>query len=104
MQTYEALIAPPAVPAISAAAENSTIAAPSVAPPAKASSTEVLISEQEVMFGTAVAAPSRRQNRLVAILSRLFATSTAESRPWPTQPRRMYYIERGRMGREMERL
>jgi hypothetical protein len=74
-------------------------------PSAETSSTEVLITEQQVMFGTAAAAAPRRENRLVAILGRVFATSTAESRPRrQSPPRRMYYIERARMAREMERL
>jgi hypothetical protein len=106
MQTNEILNAPPAVPIAVDAAEHPTAPTPSAAPSAEASSTEVLITEQQVMFSTAAAAGSRRENRLVAILARVFATSTAESRPrrQESQPRRMYYIERGRMGREMERL
>jgi hypothetical protein len=58
------------------------------------------------MFSTAAAAASRRENRLVAVLGRVFATSTAESRSRRQQglQRRMYYIERARMAREMDRL
>jgi hypothetical protein len=75
-------------------------------PSAEASSTEVLITEQQVMFGTAVAAAPRRENRLVAFLHRVLATSTDESRSRRQQnvQRRIYYVEDARMAREMERL
>jgi len=106
MQTSEILNAPPAAPIAGDATEHPTTPTPSAVPSAEASSTEVLITEQQVMFSTAAAAASRRENRLVALLGRVFATSTAESRPRQQQsvPRRMYYIERARMAREMERL
>jgi hypothetical protein len=107
MQTNEILNAPPAVPVAGDAPQHPTTSTPSVAPSEERSSTGVLITEQQVMFGTAVTAASRRKNsRFVAILARAFAASTTESRPrsQQSQPRRMYYIERGRMGREMERL
>ena len=107
MQTNEILNAPPAVPVAGDASQHPTTPAPSAVPSAEPSSTGVLITEQQVMFGTAVAAASRRKkSRFVAILARAFAASTTESRPrsQQSQPRRMYYIERGRMGREMERV
>jgi hypothetical protein len=104
MQTNEILNTPPAAPVAGDATEHPTTPTPSAVPSAEASSTEVLITEQQVMFSTAAA--SRRENRLVAALGRVFATSTAESRSRRQQglQRRMYYIERGRMAREMERL
>ena len=107
MQTDEILNAPQAVPVAGDAPQHPTTPTPSAAPWAEPSSTEVLITEQQVMFGTTVAAASRRKkSRFVAFLARAFAALTTESPPrsQQTQPRRMYYIERGRMGREMERL
>jgi hypothetical protein len=106
MQTNEILNAPPAAPVARDTAEHPTDLMPSAVPSAEAASTEVLITEQQVMFGTAAAAASRRENRLVALLHRVFATSTDESRSRRHQstPRRMYYIESARMAREMERL
>jgi hypothetical protein len=83
-------------------------AAPSAVPSAEASSTEVLITTQEVLFGTATAVGVGRESigdRFVAIMRRMFATSTDGSRPQPDdEPRRYEYLERARMGREMERL
>ena len=106
MQTNEILNAPPAVPVAGDASQHPTTPAPSAVPSAEPSSTGVLITEQQVMFSTAAAAGSRRENRRVAVLGRLFATSTAESRSrrQPSPQRRRYYIECARMAREMERL
>jgi hypothetical protein len=106
METSEILNSPPAPHLAGDATENPTPPTPSAVPSAEASSAEVLITEQQVMFSTAAAAASRPENRLVAALGRVFATSTAESRSrrQQSQPRRMYYIERARMGREMDRL
>jgi hypothetical protein len=72
-------------------------------------STEVLITEAEVLFGTAAAAPLQRESvsrRFVAVLHRMFAISTdvSPARPRPSTPQRAYYLERARMAREMERL
>jgi len=110
MQTNEILHAPPAAPVAGDAAEHPTDLTPSAVPSAEASCTEVLITEQQVMFSTAAAAASRPENRLVAVLRRVFATSTAESRAesrlrrQQNLQRRMYYIEDARMAREMARL
>jgi hypothetical protein len=109
METNEILNAPPAAPIAGDATEHPTTPTRSAVPSTEASSTEVLITEQQVMFSTAAALASRRGNRFAAIVGRLFATSTAESREsrprrQQSQPRRTYYIERGRMAREMERL
>jgi hypothetical protein len=106
MKTSETLNSPPPLPVAGDATENPTPTAPSALPPAKQSSAEVLITEQQVMFGTAVAVASRPENRLMAALGRVFATSTTKTRS-PRQhsvPRRMYYIDQARMGREMDRL
>lgn len=106
METSEILSSPPAPPVAGDATENPTPSAPSALPSAEASPAEVVITEQQVMLSTAAAAASRPENRLVAALGRFFATSTAapRSRRQQSQPRRMYYIERARMGREMDRL
>jgi hypothetical protein len=103
METTEILTAPATVPAAVDATENPT---PSVRSSAEPSCAEVLITEQQVRFSTAAAAASRRDNRLMAVLARVFATSTAESRSRRQQnlQRRMYYVESARMEREMERL
>lgn len=106
MQINEILNAPPVVPIAGDATGHPTTPTPSAASSAETSSTEVLITEQQVMFGTAAVLAPRRENRFMAVLGRLFATSTAESRSRRQQgpQRRMYYIERARMAREMERL
>jgi hypothetical protein len=106
MEMSEILNSPPPPPVAGDATENQTPTTPSAVPQAKPSSAEVLITEQQVMFGTAVAAASRPQSRLMAALGRVFATSTTETRPrrQHSVPRRMYYIESARMGREMDRL
>jgi hypothetical protein len=67
---------------------------------------EVLITEQEVMFSTAAASLRRKYRQPFLAVLRLFATSMAESRSRPRHdvPRRMYYLESGRMAREMDRL
>jgi hypothetical protein len=106
METSEILNAPPADPIAVDATALPTTPTPWDVPSAEASSTEVLITEQQVMFSTAAAAAPRPENRLVALLSRVFATPAAESRSRRQQSlqRRMYYIECARMGREMDRL
>jgi hypothetical protein len=74
----------------------------------------VLISEQEVVLGTAVAlraqpTPRRRWfeaiNVLRAAMQRSLARSTQDARPVRRDyPRRYGYLESGRMAREMDRL
>ena len=80
----------------------------SAAPSVEVSSAEVLITTQQVVFGTAAAVGARRESiggRLVAIMRRMLATSTDGSRP-----RRQYYprsygfLEDALMAREMHRL
>ena len=110
MKTTEILNTPPTAPIAGDATDHLTTPTPSARSSAEASSTEVLITEQQVMFSTAAAAASRPENRLVAVLRRVFATSTAESRAesrlrrQQNLQRRMYYIEDARMAREMARL
>jgi hypothetical protein len=80
----------------------------SAAPPSEASSAEVLITEQEVLFGTAAAVPPRRQNiihRFVASIRPLFAVPAPTSRPRRGDyPKRYEFLERALMAREMGRL
>jgi hypothetical protein len=106
MKTSQTLNSAPSLSVAGHATENPTPRTPSAVPPAKPCSAEVLITEQQVMFGTAVAAASRRQNRLIAALGWVFATSTTETRSPRKRdvPRRMYYIESAYMAREMDRL
>ncbi len=88
--------------------DESTPQPPAAAPSVEVSSTEVLITTQEVAFSTAAAAGVRRESigaRLVAIMRRAFATSADASRPRPQdEPRRYGFLENALMAREMERL
>jgi putative transposon-encoded protein len=81
---------------------------PSAVPAAEVSSTEVLITTQEVLFGTAAAVRVPRENiggRFLAMMRRVFATSTDASRPQPRYvPKRYGFLEDALMAREMERL
>jgi len=81
---------------------------PSASPSVEVSSTEVLITEQEVVFSTAAAVGVHRENigrRLAAIMRRLFATSTDASRPRPRHyPKRYEFLDQALMSREMDRL
>ena len=88
MESSDARNVPPAPPVMPDATENPT---PTAVPSAEASSAAVLITEQQVMFSTVAAAASRPENRLLAARGR-------------GVQRRMYYLERARMGREMHRL
>jgi hypothetical protein len=83
--------------------------APSVAPADEAASTEVLITEQEVLFGTAAALPARRRRhtsrRFGASVRRMFPVSAQSSRPQQGDyPRRYEFLEHSLMAREMDRL
>jgi hypothetical protein len=75
---------------------------------APAPSAEVLITEQEVLFGTSVAVPVPRESvvrRVVASITRIFAVSTPASRPQRRDyPKHYEFLERSLMGREMDRL
>jgi hypothetical protein len=99
----------PTAPATTADAVDEPVPQPpSAAPSVEVSSTEVVITAQEVVFSTAAAVGVHRKNigrRLAAMMRRLFATSTDASRP-----RRRYYpprydfLEHALMAREMDRL
>jgi hypothetical protein len=77
-------------------------------PALAAESTEVLITTQQVLFGTAAARGVRRDHtvsRFGGMVRRFFATSTDESRPRPHyQARRYGFLEEALMSREMDRL
>jgi hypothetical protein len=79
-------------------------AAPSVAAP----STEVLITTQEVLFGTAAAQglrPDRTGSRFGDIFRRFFALAPEAPRLQPQHyPKRYGFIEDSLMSREMDRL
>jgi hypothetical protein len=81
---------------------------PAAAPAVEAPSTEVLIPTRQVVFSTAVAIGARRENagrRLVAIMRRMFASSTDASHPQPHyEPKRYAFLESALMAREMDRL
>ncbi len=90
-------------------ASNQSISQPlPVVPPDEAASTEVLITEQEVLFGTAPAVAARRSSisrRFAASIGRLFSASAHTSRPRPAYvPKRYEFLERSLMAREMDRL
>jgi hypothetical protein len=81
---------------------------PSAEPSVGVLSTEVLITEQEIVFGTAAAVPMRLENisrRFAAMMRRMFAISHHASRPRPRYyPKRYEFLERALMAREMDRL
>jgi hypothetical protein len=99
-------------------ASASTVDAPQVpipiprptspAPADEAASAEVLITEQEVLFGTAAAVPARREGvrrRFIALMKRMSAVVVEASRPpRPSVPKRYEFLERALMAREMDRL
>ncbi|MCW2662111.1 MAG: hypothetical protein JWP83_3263 [Mycobacterium sp.] len=80
----------------------------SQAPSVEASSTEVLISTQQVVFGTAATAGVRRESigaRFVAIMRRMVMTSTDEASPQRRHhPKHYAFLEQALMAREMDRL
>jgi hypothetical protein len=77
----------------------------SVAPSDEVSSPELLITEQEVLFGTAAAVPLQRGKIVRRLVAVLFAISAAASRPRARYyPTRGDYLERALMAREMDRL
>lgn len=94
---------PPVGPPTHEASDN-----PTTQTSAEVSAHQVLITEQQVIFSTSAVAASRREDgRLfLAVLRHVFAALTVESRSRPRHdvPRRMYYLERGLMAREMDRL
>ena len=79
--------------------------APEVVPSIDVPATDVLITEQEVIFSTAAAVATRRQgagHRLLASLWRVLGGWTNASHRRPYSP--PYYLERARLSREIDRL
>jgi len=70
MDTSETLKSPAVPPLPRDATEKTTPLTPSAVPPAEPASAEDLITEQQVMFSTAVAAALRLENRLAAARAR----------------------------------
>jgi hypothetical protein len=103
----EMLLSATGLPTTTDPVDESTPKSPSAAPSVEVSSTEVLITTQQVAFGTAAAAGVRGESigaRLVATMRRAFAASADASRPRPHDyPKRYAYLENALMAREMER-
>ena len=79
--------------------------APAAAPPIEVPTTEVLITEEEVVVSTAAAVAPQRQwagRRLLAGLWRALAGWRNPSHRHPSCP--PYYLERARLSREIDRL
>lgn len=76
----------------------------SAAPSAEAAPAQVLISTQQVLFGTAVQGTRRAPlaGRIAAALRRMAADANQPRHPH--YPMRCAYIEDARMAREMDRL
>ncbi|OBF53613.1 hypothetical protein A5787_05715 [Mycobacterium sp. 852002-50816_SCH5313054-b] len=82
---------------------------PAAAPSVEVTSAEVLISTQQVVFGTAIAVGVGRRTsiggRLVAIARRILTTPTdASLQQRRHYPKRYGFLENALMAREMERL
>lgn len=87
--------------------ESTRVTEPAVTSEVPIASTQVLITEQEVLAGSAAAAGLRRTSRwsLIAALRHLFARSQRAPRaPRQHYPRRASYLDGPRMARAMERL
>ena len=79
--------------------------APEVVPSIDVPATDVLITEQEVVFSTAAAVAPQHQgagHRLLARLWRVLERWTYASQRRPYSP--PYYLERARLSREIDRL
>lgn len=104
----EMLLSATGLPTTTDPVDESTPQPPAAAPSVEVSSTEVLITTQQVAFSTAAAAGVRRDSigaRLIASMRHLFATPADASRPRPQHyPKRYAYLENALMAREMERL
>jgi hypothetical protein len=102
------LVSPTGLTSTTDPVDESRRQAPSPAPSVEASSTEVLITAQQVLFSTAAAVGVHRDNvgaRFVAVMRRMFSSSTDASRPRPHYyPKRYGFLEDAAMAREMDRL
>jgi hypothetical protein len=97
---------PPVTDSALEAIEDPVPQTQSAAPSDEVSSPELVITEQEVVFGTAAAAvPLQRGKIGRRLVAALFAMSADASRPRARYYRtRAYYLERALMAREMDRL
>jgi hypothetical protein len=105
MEVCEVQEQPRASAATSDAVDEQLPQAPAAAPSIAMPATDVLITEQEVVFSTAAAVAPHRQgagHRLLASLWRVLAGWTNASHRRPHSP--PYYLERARMSREIDRL
>jgi hypothetical protein len=106
MSVSPAVLTSTTAPVDEHATQPATVA-PSVGPSAGVESTEVLITTQEVLFGTAAARGLDRDHtgrRFGATLRRFFALSRDASRPPRHEARRYAFLENALMSREMDRL
>ncbi|OBJ26802.1 hypothetical protein A5621_19190 [Mycobacterium colombiense] len=89
-----------------AAPETQPIPQPSsAAPSVEAAPAEVLISTQQVLFGTAAVQATRRAplgGRIASAVRRMAADANQPRHPH--YPRHYTYLENARMAREMDRL
>ncbi len=100
------LVSPPGVVSTTDPVDKPTHQPP---PPVQVSSAEVVISTQQVVFGTAAALGVVRRRsigvRLVAVARRMLATKTDESAPQQRHyPKRYEFLENALIAREMHRL
>lgn len=77
---------------------------PAAAPSVEAAPAEVLISTQQVLFGTAVVQGTRRAPLASRVTSALRRMAADANRPRHPYLRHYAYLEDARMAREMERL
>jgi hypothetical protein len=104
----EMLLSASGLPTTTDPVDESTPQPPAAAPSVEVSSSEVLITTQQVAFSTAAAAGVRRESigaRLVASVRKMFATpADAPHGRRHDYPKRYAYLENALMAREMERL
>ena len=89
------------------AISKSRVSPGGTATPTRQEPAPVLITEQQVMFGTAVAGSAPRPrtgNRTARVLRQLLWALPAPPLPRPHYASRNDYLERSRMAREMYRL
>ena len=99
---------------MTATAETLKLAAPDTEPCPAVAAAPVLISVQEVAFGTAAAMPVPPTTRrhwagapsvVLASIRKVFLTSAPDARaPRGSYPKRYSYLEYATMSREMDRL
>jgi hypothetical protein len=101
------MIVPPAALTDTTEPLDEPASQPLRAAPADAAPAEVLITPQQVHFGTVAAVGLRRErtdSRLAAVVRRVFATTSAPRPRTRHYPKRLGYIENAAMARAMENL